>query len=87
MVGTIVNGMGPFPFIIDTGASKSVIYRGLTALTGMTALPNQSKRIITASGYRRVLVYPVTDFYVLGRTLKVEETVALPASSGRRPRV
>lgn len=78
MVGTMVNGMGPFPFIIDTGASKSVIYRGLTAMTGLTALPNQSKRIITASGYKRVLVYPVTDFYVLGRTLKVEETVALP---------
>lgn len=78
MVGTIVNGLGPFPFIIDTGASKSVIYRGLTALTGMSALPNQSKRIITANGYRRVLVYPVTDFYVLGRTLRVDETVALP---------
>lgn len=78
MVGTVVNGMGPFPFIIDTGASKSVIYRGLTAMIGLRALPNQSKRIITANGYKRVLVYPVTDFYVLGRTLKVEETVALP---------
>ncbi len=78
MVNTIVNGMGPFPFIIDTGASKSVVYRGLTALTGMTAIPNRSRRIITATGYKRVLVYPVTDFYVLGRTLSVEETVALP---------
>lgn len=78
MVGTMVNGMGPYPFIIDTGASKSVIYRGLTAMTGMRALPNQSKRIITANGYKRVLVYPVTDFYVLGRTLRVDETVALP---------
>lgn len=78
MVNTIVNGLGPYPFIIDTGASKSVIYRGLTALTGMAAIPNRSRRIITATGYKRVLVYPVTDFYVLGRTLKVEETVALP---------
>lgn len=78
MVGTFVNGLGPFPFIIDTGASKSVIYRGLTAMTGMNAIPNRSRRIITATGYKRVLVYPVTDFYVLGRTLKVEETVALP---------
>ncbi len=78
MVGTYVNGMGPLPFIIDTGASKSVIYRGLTAMIGLEALPNQSKRILTATGYKRVLVYPVTDFYVLGRTLKVEETVALP---------
>ncbi len=78
MVGTVVNGVGPLPFIIDTGASKSVIYRGLTAMIGLQALPNQSKRIMTATGYKRVLVYPVTDFYVMGRTLHVEETVALP---------
>lgn len=78
MVNTVVNGMGPFPFIIDTGASKSVIYRSLTALTRMSAVPNRSRRIITATGYKRVLVYPVTDFYVLGRTLQVDETVALP---------
>lgn len=78
MVGTVVNGVGPLPFIIDTGASKSVIYRGLTAMIGLQALPNQSKRILTATGYKRVLVYPVTDFFVLGRTLQVSETVALP---------
>lgn len=78
MVGTVVNGVGPLPFIIDTGASKSVIYRGLTAMIGLQALPNQSKRILTATGYKRVLVYPVTDFFVLGRTLEVSETVALP---------
>lgn len=77
-VGTMVNGKGPLPFIIDTGASKSVIYRSLTSLLNLQALPNQSKRIITATGYKRVLVYPVTDFYVLGHTLNVEETVALP---------
>lgn len=77
-VDTFVNGKGPLPFILDTGASKSVVYRSLTALTGLQAKPNQSKRIITATGYKRVLVYPVEDFYVLGRTLSVEETVALP---------
>lgn len=77
-VGTVVNGVGPLPFIIDTGASKSVVYRGLTARLGLAALPNQSKRILTATGYRRVLVYPLRDFYVLGRTLNVTETVALP---------
>ncbi|WP_262694673.1 aspartyl protease family protein [Kordiimonas aquimaris] len=76
--GTVVNGVGPLPFIIDTGASKSVIYRSLTSVIDLQALPNQSKRIITATGYKRVLVYPVTDFYVLGRTLNVQETVALP---------
>ena len=78
MVGTVVNGIGPLPFIIDTGASKSIVYRSLTAMIGLQALPNQSKRILTATGYKRVLVYPVTDFFVLGRTLQVTETVALP---------
>ncbi len=78
MVGTVVNGIGPLPFIIDTGASKSIVYRSLTAMIGLQAMPNQSKRILTATGYKRVLVYPVTDFFVLGRTLNVSETVALP---------
>lgn len=78
MVSTHINGKGPLPFIIDTGASKSVVYRSLTALVNLQAKPNESKRIITATGYKRVLVYPVEDFYVLGRTLNVDETVALP---------
>ena len=78
MVGTVVNGVGPLPFIIDTGASKSIVYRSLTAMIGLQALPNQSKRILTATGYKRVLAYPVSDFFVLGRTLQVTETVALP---------
>lgn len=78
MVGAVVNGVGPLPFIIDTGASKSVVYRSLTLMAELEALPNQSKRILTATGYKRVLVYPATDFYMLGRSLLVDETVALP---------
>ncbi len=78
MVGVHVNGSGPFPFILDTGASRSVIYRSLTALMPLEALPNQSRRIITASGYRSVQVFPVKDLYVLGHTLHVEDTVLLP---------
>ncbi len=78
MVGVHVNGQGPFPFILDTGASRSVIYRSLTALMNLDSIPNKSRRIITTAGYKRVLIYPVTDMYALGRTIKIEDTVALP---------
>lgn len=82
MVGARVNGRGIFPFIIDTGAGRSVFYRTLTAEVGLEAVPNRSKRIITAAGYKRVQIIPVEDFYVLGQSLVLRETVALPDISG-----
>lgn len=78
MVGVHVNGIGPFPFIVDTGASRSVIYRSLTADMKLAAVPNKSRNVITANGYKRVLIYPLRDIYALGHTLELTETVALP---------
>ncbi|UTW60161.1 aspartyl protease family protein [Kordiimonas sp. SCSIO 12603] len=78
MVGVHVNGEGPFPFILDTGASRSVIYRSLTALMDIQAVPFKSRSIVTARGYRRVQVFDVRDLFALGQTLQVEDTVALP---------
>ena len=78
MVGVHVNGVGPFPFIIDTGASRSIVYRSLTAMMQLEAVPNKSRNVVTVNGYRRALIYPIGDIYALGRTLKLEETVALP---------
>jgi len=78
MVGVHVNGVGPFPFIIDTGASRSIVYRSLTAMMQLEAVPNKSRNIVTANGYRPALIYPIGDIYALGRTLKLKETVALP---------
>ena len=82
MVGVHVNGVGPFPFIIDTGASRSIIYRSLTAMLQLQAVPNKSRNIITANGYRRALIYPIGDIFALGHTLQIEETVALPDIPG-----
>jgi predicted aspartyl protease len=78
MVGVHVNGKGPFPFIVDTGASRTVIYRSLTAIMDLQSLPLKSRRIITVNGYRRAQIYPIKDIYTLGRTLKLADTVALP---------
>ncbi|PCI64798.1 MAG: hypothetical protein COB37_00460 [Kordiimonadales bacterium] len=82
MVGVHVNGQGPFPFILDTGASRSIIYRSLTSRMHLQSVENKSRRIITVSGYVRALVYPIKDVYALGASLKLEDTVALPDVTG-----
>ena len=82
MVGVHVNGQGPFPFILDTGASRSIIYRSLTSLVHLPSLEKKSRRIITVSGYVRALIYPVKDIYALGTSLKLVDTVALPDIPG-----
>ena len=86
MVGVHVNGVGPFPFILDTGASRSIIYRSLTAALKLEAVPNKSRNIITANGYKRALIYPIGDIYALGATLEIEDTVALPDIQGSNAR-
>lgn len=86
MVGARVNGYGIYPFIIDTGAGRSIFYRTLTAEIGLEAIPNKSRRVITAAGYKRVQIYPVQDFYVLGQSLGLSETVTLPDISGSEAR-
>lgn len=82
MAGVHVNGVGPFPFIIDTGSSRSIIYRSLTTMMSLKAVPNKSRNIITANGYRLALIYPIKDIFALGHTLKLSETVALPDIRG-----
>jgi len=86
MVGVHVNGVGPFPFILDTGASRSIIYRSLTAALKLEAVPNKSRNIITVNGYKRALVYPIGDVFALGATLEIEDTVALPDIMGSSAR-
>jgi len=82
MVGVRVNGMGPYPFIIDTGAGRSVFYRTLTVDARLQAEPNISRRILTADGYKRAQIYKVDSLYALGQSLAIEDTVALPDISG-----
>jgi len=86
MVGVHVNGVGPFPFIVDTGASRSIIYRSLTAALQLEAVPNKSRNIITTGGYKRALIYPIGDIFALGHTLYIEDTVALPDILGSSAR-
>ncbi|UTW54944.1 retroviral-like aspartic protease family protein [Kordiimonas sp. SCSIO 12610] len=83
VVDTFIEGKGPFPFVIDTAASRTIAYRRLPVALGINAIPRRSKRILTATGRTEALLYPIKEITALGRTLEIEETVAVAAPKGR----
>ncbi len=84
VVDAFIGDKGPFPFVIDTAASRTIAYRRLPVALGIDALPRRSKRILTATGRSEALIYPIEAITALGRTLEVEETVAIAAPPGRK---
>lgn len=78
-----VGEQGSYPFLLDTAASRTVVYRKLVSELGLEALPRRSTRVMTATGAREMQLYRLGDLHVLGLTMTVHETVAMP-DVGRR---
>lgn len=78
LVDVEVAGQGPFPFLLDTAASRTVLYRTFVSLLGLEAVPFRSARVMTATGRKEMQLYRVGTFQALGRALDVDETVAMP---------
>ena len=83
LVQVKINGRGPFTFLFDTAASRSVIYDNLVAVLGLETQNLKFRRVMTATGVREAPLYHLVRFEALGRTLEKLETVALPF--GRDP--
>jgi len=81
LVDVRVRGEGPFPFLLDTAASRTVMYRTLVSLLELEAVPFKSRRVMTATGAREMQLYRIGEFEALGKTLSVKETVAMPDPS------
>ncbi len=81
LVDVRVRGEGPFPFLLDTAASRTVMYRTLVSLLELEAIPFKSRRVMTATGAREMQLYRIGEFEALGKTLNVKETVAMPDPS------
>ncbi|NVJ97908.1 MAG: aspartyl protease family protein [Alphaproteobacteria bacterium] len=71
-----------YPFLLDTAAEKTVLYRTLVSLLDLEAIPFRSERVFTATGTRSVQVYRVGSLIALGRELDVPEMVAMPDQLG-----
>ncbi|GHF19136.1 hypothetical protein GCM10017044_12110 [Kordiimonas sediminis] len=70
-------GVG-YPFIVDTGASRTVLYRSLATELGLEALPMQSRAVITATGTQEMSLYKVGVVQIFGYDFDLRDTVAMP---------
>ncbi|WP_417451008.1 retroviral-like aspartic protease family protein [Kordiimonas sp.] len=82
LVDTQVDGHGSFPFLLDTAASHTVVYRKLVSEAGLAAIPLRSSTVFTATGRREMQIYRITAVTALGRVMPVGETVAMPDPGG-----
>jgi predicted aspartyl protease len=82
LVDVQVDSHGSFPFLIDTAASHTVLYRRFVGEVGLSAIPRRSTRVITATGTREMGFYRVDSVTALGRVLHVGETIAMPDAGG-----
>lgn len=72
-----------YPFLLDTAASRTVVYRTFVSLLDLEASRGQSRRVITATGPREMQVYRVGKIHALGTAFDLKETVAFPDPRGR----
>lgn len=82
LVDVQVDHHGNFPFLIDTAASHTVLYYRLVDELGLSAIPQRSAAVITATGARPMQYYEVRRFSTLGAVLELEHTIALPDQNG-----
>ncbi len=83
LVDVDVGGRGTYAFLLDTGADRTVIFRTLTAMADLDAIPLKSRRVRTATGSREMQLYALDYIHALGRRLPIGETVVFP-DAGRR---
>ncbi|WP_170163604.1 aspartyl protease family protein [Eilatimonas milleporae] len=86
MVLAMVDGRGPFPFVVDSAASKTVLFEDLARHLRLPLDDFRSRRVMTATGPRRLPLYRLGRVEALGRSVLLRRTVALPQSRYRVPR-
>lgn len=78
LIDVDVGGRGTYPFLLDTGADRTVVYRTLTVLAELEAVPLRSERVRTATGTREMQLYQLDYVEALGMRLPIGETVVFP---------
>ena len=78
VVETRLNGLGPFRFVIDTGASISVIYERARARVGIEPLPHTSVHVFGISGSDTFPLAKVAEIRVGGEVWRDARVALLP---------
>lgn len=67
-VPVTISGVGPFPFIVDTGAQRTVISRELAGTLGLVAGPNVRLTAMTGASNVGTVVIPMISVSTIGGT-------------------
>ena len=87
VVETTLNGLGPFRFAIDTGASISVIYEHARAKVGIEPLPNARVHVFGISGSGQYPLARVAEIRVGDELWKDARVTLLPDTTAIGARV
>jgi hypothetical protein len=79
-----INGQGPFPFLIDTGTSHTVLVPGLRAKLGIPATPGPRYQVVTAAGRIESSFHTISEVTASGVTVEGVNAIVidLPKSIG-----
>jgi hypothetical protein len=76
----LIDGKGPFTFIIDTATSQTILSEGTVARLGASAQPGAQVTVTTASGPVSSQIVRVRDVATAGVTLEHLDAVKAPIS-------
>lgn len=79
-----VNGQGPFPFLIDTGTSHTVLVPELRARLGIPASPGPRYQVVTAAGRIESSFHTISEMAASGVVVEGVHAIVidLPKSIG-----
>lgn len=77
-VSAMVNGRGPYDFIIDTGATLSIAFQNLAAIEGFRPTGGAPRRVLGISGSAELDTYVLGDIALGAAELKDHVGVIIP---------
>jgi hypothetical protein len=77
-INVVVNGQGPFLFLVDTATSHTVFTPGLRDKLGIGALPGPAVDVVTAAGSVRSQYYRIAETAAAGVIVEGVRAVVLP---------
>ncbi len=73
-----INNAGPFLFIVDTAASRTVISEGLAKALSLPLMENREGRLVAASGEATTRVYHMKTLGFAGQAWPLGPVLAIP---------
>jgi predicted aspartyl protease len=77
-VPVYVDGKGPYPFILDTGADGSAVYRWFVEQQQLQKISGKDQDLSGQTGSARVAMYRVGDLSLAGMHIRNVEAFGLP---------